>query len=45
MTKTAGVIVAAVTHEKNLYYAHALPEVLDQAEANANTCVLNFDAI
>ena len=33
MTKTHGVIVAAVAHEKNLYDAHTLPEVLDQAEA------------
>jgi len=33
MTKTHGVIVAAVAHEKNLYDAHALPEILDQAEA------------
>ena len=33
MTKTHGVIVAAVVHEKNLYDAHTLPEVLDQAEA------------
>ncbi|MGB9275229.1 MAG: hypothetical protein WCC08_08340 [Terrimicrobiaceae bacterium] len=31
MTKTLSVIVAAVAHEKNLYDAHALPEVLDQA--------------
>lgn len=33
MTKTHGVIVAAVAHERNLYDAHTLPEVLDQAEA------------
>ena len=33
MTKTHGVIVAAAAHEKNLYDAHALPEILDQAEA------------
>ena len=33
MTKTHGIIVAAFAHEKNLYDAHALPEVLDQAEA------------
>ena len=33
MTKTHGIIVAAVAHEKNLYDAHALPEILDQAEA------------
>ena len=33
MTKTHGVIVAAVAHEKNLYDAHTLPEVLEQAEA------------
>ena len=33
MTKTHGVIVAAFAHAKNLYDAHALPEVLDQAEA------------
>jgi IS5 family transposase len=33
MTKTHGVIVAAVAHEKNLYDAHALPEILNQAEA------------
>ena len=37
MTKTHGVIVAAVAHEKNLYDAHALPEVLDQAEAITDT--------
>jgi IS5 family transposase len=33
MTKTHGVIVAALAHEKNLYDAHSLPKVLDQAEA------------
>ena len=33
MTKTHGVIVAAVAHERNLDDAHTLPEVLDQAEA------------
>ena len=37
MTKTHGVIVAAVAHEKNLYDAHTLPEVLDQAEAITDT--------
>ena len=37
MTKTHGVIVAAVAHEKNLYDAHTLPEVLDQAEAVTDT--------
>ena len=37
MTKTPGVIVAAVAHEKNLYDAHTLPEVLDQAEAVTDT--------
>ena len=30
MTKTHGVIVAAVAHERNLYDAHTLLEVLDQ---------------
>jgi transposase, IS5 family len=30
-------IVAAVAHEKNLYDAHTLPEVLDQAEAITET--------
>ena len=33
LTKTHSIIVAAVAHEKNLYDAHTLPEVLDQAEA------------
>ena len=33
MTKTHGVIVAAVAHEANQYDGHTLPEVLDQAEA------------
>jgi IS5 family transposase len=33
MTKTHSVIVAALAHEKNLYDAHALPEVLHQAQA------------
>jgi transposase, IS5 family len=33
MTKTHGVIVAALAHEKNLYDAHSLPQVLEQAEA------------
>ena len=33
MTKTHGVIVAAVAHETNQYDGHTLPEVLDQAEA------------
>ena len=37
ITKTHGVIVAAVAHEKNLYDAHTLPEVLDQAEAITDT--------
>ena len=37
MTKTHGVIVAAVAHEKNLYDGHTLPEVLDQAEAITDT--------
>ena len=37
MTQTHGIIVAAIGHEKNLYDAHALPEVLDQAEAIADT--------
>ena len=37
MTKTHGVIVAAVAHKKNLYDAHTLPEVLDQAEAITDT--------
>lgn len=32
MTKTHGVIVAAVAHETNQYDGHTLPEVLDQAE-------------
>lgn len=36
MTKTHGVIVAAVAHEKNLYDGHTLPEVLEQAEAITN---------
>ena len=36
MTKTHSVIVAALAHEKNLYDAHTLPEVLDQAEANTD---------
>src|SRR5262249_48540487 len=30
MTKTHGVIVAALAHEKNLYDAHSLPAVLEQ---------------
>jgi IS5 family transposase len=33
MTKTHGVIVAAVAHETNQYDGHTLPEVLEQAEA------------
>ncbi len=33
MTKTHGVIIAAVAHEKNVYDGHTLPEVLHQAEA------------
>jgi hypothetical protein len=37
ITKTHGVIVAAVAHEKNLYDAHTLPEVLGQAEAITDT--------
>jgi IS5 family transposase len=37
MTKTHGIIVAAFAHEKNLYDAHGLPEVLDQAEAITDT--------
>jgi transposase, IS5 family len=37
MTKTHGVIVAAVAHKENLYDAHTLPEVLDQAEAITDT--------
>ena len=37
MTKTHSVIVAAVAHERNLYDAHTLPEVLDQAEAITDT--------
>lgn len=32
ITKTHGVIVAAVAHETNQYDGHTLPEVLDQAE-------------
>ncbi len=43
MTKTHGVIVAAVAHEKNLYDGHTLPEVLEQAEAITNrraTCAI-----
>jgi transposase, IS5 family len=36
MTKTHGVIVAALAHEKNLYDAHTLPAVLEQAEAIAD---------
>ena len=32
MTKTHGIIVAAVAHEKNLYDAHTLSEVLQEAE-------------
>src|SRR5260370_3323564 len=37
MTKSYGVIMAAVAHEKNLYDARTLPEVLDQAEAITDT--------
>src|SRR5258705_12433480 len=37
MTKTHGVIVAAAAHEKNLYDAHTLPEVLDQPEGITHT--------
>ena len=33
LTKTHGVIVAAVAHGKNVYDGHTLPEVLEQAEA------------
>ena len=33
MTKTNGVIVAAVAHEQNLYDGHTLPEVLELVEA------------
>jgi IS5 family transposase len=33
MTKDAGIIVAAVAHDENLYDGHTLPEVLDQVEA------------
>jgi len=33
MTKTAGVIVAAVAHEQSIYDGHTLPEVLEQVEA------------
>jgi IS5 family transposase len=32
MSKTGGVIVAAMAHEKNLYDGDTLPEVLDLAE-------------
>ena len=37
MSKTHGIIVAAVAHENNFYDAHALPEVLDQGEAITDT--------
>jgi len=33
MTKSSGIIVAAVAHEENEYDGHTLPEVLDWAEA------------
>jgi IS5 family transposase len=33
MTKTHGVIIAALAHPRNLYDGHTLPEVLDQTEA------------
>ena len=33
ITKTHGVIVAAMAHKTNLYDGHTLPEVLEQAEA------------
>jgi IS5 family transposase len=32
MTKTGGILVAAVAHEENCYDGHTLPEVLEQAE-------------
>lgn len=36
LTKTHGVIVAALAHKTNHYDGHTLPEVLDQAEAIAD---------
>ena len=33
MTKTHGVIVGAVSHPKNIYDGHTLPEVLEQVES------------
>lgn len=33
LTKTGGIIVGAVAHEKNLYDGHTLPEVLQQTES------------
>lgn len=36
ITKTHGVIVAAVAHEKNLYDGDSLPEVLDEVQAHTN---------
>jgi IS5 family transposase len=33
LTKTSGIIVGAVAHERNIYDGHTLPEVLQQTEA------------